>query len=128
MNAVFLQEQTLQFTVFKFHLRYCYMVLGSICASVVSFIIWEIADFEREQELPSGKHYWNIKCKRDSRIGITPIFQNLDESIRTTLSLRSIVLVLLIGNVSLCVLIESNKCDNAYSKIWHLFVWSNQFD
>ena len=69
MNAVFLQEQTLQFTVFKFHLRYCYMVLGSVCASVVSFIIWEIADFEREQELPSGKHYWNIKCKRDSRIG-----------------------------------------------------------
>ena len=24
--------------------------------------------------------------------------------------------------------IESNKFDNVYSKIWHIFVWSNQFD
>ena len=30
--------------------------------------------------------------------------------------------------VNLIKFIEWNKFGNVYSKIWHIFVWSNQFD
>ena len=32
------------------------------------------------------------------------------------------------GQINLIKLIESNEFDNVYNKIWHNFVWSNQFD
>ena len=32
------------------------------------------------------------------------------------------------GQINLTKFIESNKFDNVYSQIWHIFVWSNQFD
>ena len=32
------------------------------------------------------------------------------------------------GQINLIKFIESNKFDNVYSKIWHVFVWSNQLD
>ena len=32
------------------------------------------------------------------------------------------------GQINLIKFIESNKFGNVYSKIWHIFVWSNQFD
>ena len=32
------------------------------------------------------------------------------------------------GQINLIKFIESNKFDNVYSQILHIFVWSNQFD
>ena len=32
------------------------------------------------------------------------------------------------GQIKLTKFIESNKFDHVSSKIWHIFVWSNQFD
>ena len=32
------------------------------------------------------------------------------------------------GQINLIKFIEPNKFDNIYSKIWHVFVWSNQLD
>ena len=32
------------------------------------------------------------------------------------------------GQINLIKFIESNKFDNVYSQIWHIFVWSYQFD
>ena len=32
------------------------------------------------------------------------------------------------GQINLIKFIESNEFDNVYSKIWRIFVWSNQFD
>ena len=32
------------------------------------------------------------------------------------------------GQINLVKFIESSKTDNVCSKIWHIFVWSDQFD
>ena len=87
-----------------------------------------------EEILKSNKSHTNriiqiVPCKTSlSSLLLTFSISEFRSSHRKCSIKKAVLKPLIHGQINLIKFIESNKFDNVNTKIWHIFVWSNQFD